>query len=414
VTVTDVSRFVYVDTAFGGVNRRNDVKQLDEVRLNGVADCYVSHNRATVDLLTWRNSHKNANGNPTVAGFDGPTWADNLHLDYDNEADPGQALIWLRQGLDWFEAHGVELRALRIYFSGYKGFGVEVPHTLFGGFEPAVDFHKRLGRAAKRILGTTPYDRSVYDKIRLWRLVNSRHSKSGLYKIRLTVAEARTRTIDEIRALATSPRDTDGVPDLAPIPDDEWSPVDDLVVIWEATVSPDDDEGGVAAERRPPTNEARDRLTVSAIATGWPQGGQNAVEGESATATVSRHSEYLMPIIGFLATRTVAEHVQQIVVAAAEGSGDHLLAALAVWRYAEQSARWIFADAVGDPTADAILGALRRAGPLSRNDLVNLFDRHVNRARIERALTLLLTAGSVRREEKRDTGGRPAELWHAV
>jgi hypothetical protein len=95
-------------------------------------------------------------------------------------------------------------------------------------------------------------------------------------------------------------------------------------------------------------------------------------------------------------------------------TADHLLAALAVWRYAEQSARWIFGDALGDPTADAILGALRRAGPLSRNDLVNLFDRHVNRARIERALTLLLAAGLVRREEKHDTGGRPAELWHAV
>ena len=136
-----ISEFIYVDTAFGGVNRRNNVKRLDDVRLNGLADCYVSHNRATEALLKWRNTHKNENGNPTVAGFDGPTWADNLHLDYDNEADPGQALVWLRQGLDWFEAHDVDLRALRIYFSGYKGFGVEVPHTLFGGFAPAVDFH---------------------------------------------------------------------------------------------------------------------------------------------------------------------------------------------------------------------------------------------------------------------------------
>src|SRR3954447_11932552 len=102
------------------VTKRNQVKKLADVRLNLLSDCYVSHNRATVELLTWRNSHKNEKGNPTVAGFDGPTWADNLHLDYDNEADPGQALIWLRQGLNWFEAHDVDLRALGIYFSGYK------------------------------------------------------------------------------------------------------------------------------------------------------------------------------------------------------------------------------------------------------------------------------------------------------
>jgi hypothetical protein len=40
-------------------------------------------------------------------------------------------------------------------------------------------------------------------------------------------------------------------------------------------------------------------------------------------------------------------------------TADHLLAALAVWRYAEESARWIFGDATGDPTADTIIGALR-------------------------------------------------------
>src|SRR5215203_2157363 len=142
----DTSAFVYVDTAFGGVNMRNNVKRLDEVGPNGLSDCYVSHNRATIDLLTWRNSHKNESGNPTVAGFDGPTWAPDLHLDYDNEADPGQALVWLRHGLDWFDVHNVDLGALGIFFSGHKGFGVEIPHTLFGGFMPAVDFHQRLRR----------------------------------------------------------------------------------------------------------------------------------------------------------------------------------------------------------------------------------------------------------------------------
>ncbi len=40
---------------------------------------------------------------------------------------------------------------------------------------------------------------------------------------------------------------------------------------------------------------------------------------------------------------------------------EHLMAALAVWEYAEQSAKYIFGSALGDPTADAILRALRRA-----------------------------------------------------
>jgi hypothetical protein len=92
---------------------------------------------------------------------------------------------------------------------------------------------------------------------------------------------------------------------------------------------------------------------------------------------------------------------------------EHLRAALAVWRYAEESARWIFGHSLGDPQADAILSALSQNGALSRNDIVNLFGRHVNRAQIDRALATLLKTGRVRCELVK-TNGRPAEVWHAV
>ena len=93
-------RFVYVDAAFGGVDRRNKPRKLADVRLNGVADCYVSHNRATEALVKWVAEHRNDKGNPTVAGFDGPTWAPDLHLDFDAEGEPEKALTWLIRVLD--------------------------------------------------------------------------------------------------------------------------------------------------------------------------------------------------------------------------------------------------------------------------------------------------------------------------
>jgi DNA replicative helicase MCM subunit Mcm2 (Cdc46/Mcm family) len=40
----------------------------------------------------------------------------------------------------------------------------------------------------------------------------------------------------------------------------------------------------------------------------------------------------------------------------------HLRAALALWKYSERSATWIFGTATGDPNADRILSALRAAG----------------------------------------------------
>ena len=38
---------------------------------------------------------------------------------------------------------------------------------------------------------------------------------------------------------------------------------------------------------------------------------------------------------------------------------EHLMAALALWHYAEASARYIFGDATGDRVADRIMEALR-------------------------------------------------------
>ncbi len=95
-------------------------------------------------------------------------------------------------------------------------------------------------------------------------------------------------------------------------------------------------------------------------------------------------------------------------------SAEHLLAALAVWKYAEVSAEIIFGDAVGDPVADAILAALRRQGELTRTDIGNLLGRHPDRRRVDVALNALLQGGLAVSEVNRDTGGRPQEIWRPL
>ncbi len=93
---------------------------------------------------------------------------------------------------------------------------------------------------------------------------------------------------------------------------------------------------------------------------------------------------------------------------------EHLEAALALWDYAEESARYIFGDATGDPVADAILEALRNAGAggLTRTEIRDLFKRHQSADRIDGALGELLGLGRVR-HEREQTGGRPTERWIA-
>jgi hypothetical protein len=96
----------------------------------------------------------------------------------------------------------------------------------------------------------------------------------------------------------------------------------------------------------------------------------------------------------------------------AEIDDAHLKAGLAVWEYCEISARWIFGDALGDPVADEILRALRKAGAdgMTRTEIRDHFGRNQSADRIGLALATLgrlCKAKSVTRE----TAGRPAEAW---
>jgi hypothetical protein len=91
---------------------------------------------------------------------------------------------------------------------------------------------------------------------------------------------------------------------------------------------------------------------------------------------------------------------------------EHLHAALAVWDYAFNSARYIFGDATGDPIADRIREALTVDG-LSRTAIRDLLGRHASSERIDGALKTLSSLGvAERRMEKTD--GRSIEMWFAT
>jgi hypothetical protein len=91
----------------------------------------------------------------------------------------------------------------------------------------------------------------------------------------------------------------------------------------------------------------------------------------------------------------------------------HLQAALAVWDYAEASARRIFGGRLGDPVADVILAALTARGPMTRTELHGLFGRHRPADEIGAALARLEARGRIR-PDVRETAGRSAEMWEAV
>lgn len=89
----------------------------------------------------------------------------------------------------------------------------------------------------------------------------------------------------------------------------------------------------------------------------------------------------------------------------------HLKAALALWDYSETSAKLIFGEYLGDPTADKILEAIKTNGEMSDNDIHELFGRHKSMNEREGALRLLKSVGFIERATVYDTGGRPKTVW---
>ena len=94
---------------------------------------------------------------------------------------------------------------------------------------------------------------------------------------------------------------------------------------------------------------------------------------------------------------------------------EHLEAALAVWQYCEDSCRYIFGDALGDPVLDRLLKALqgRKPNGMARTEINKLFQGHKQANQIDRALRLLEERGLARQENQK-TDGRPSEVWFAT
>jgi len=128
---------------------------------------------------------------------------------------------------------------------------------------------------------------------------------------------------------------------------------------------------------------------------------------------------------GLLGAVTARAHVQVIrlscIYALLDGSSliriEHLISALEVWRYCEDSARYIFGQTLGDGTADKILIGLQ-ANPdgLSRWEITDrIFSKHIAASELDRALGQLRQHGLATSitESTNGKAGRPGERWFA-
>ena len=75
--------------------------------------------------------------------------------------------------------------ALRVYFSGGKGFHIECEAIALNisTSDELSGIYRFIAGSITEMLGLTSTDLVVYDKRRMWRLFNSQHQRTGLYKV---------------------------------------------------------------------------------------------------------------------------------------------------------------------------------------------------------------------------------------
>jgi hypothetical protein len=89
----------------------------------------------------------------------------------------------------------------------------------------------------------------------------------------------------------------------------------------------------------------------------------------------------------------------------------HLMAALAIWNYCEDSVLHIFGDAIGDPIADRLLRLLK-TGPQTGNDLYEATGKHAGDGDKKEKALELLSRLHLAHAITIPTSGRSIEEWH--
>ena len=195
----------YVDTAVGGVHNRNKCMPIEEFQKDifiGKEDCYATYFIFGEDF----KDHILKTG--SVKEFKGIYTAHYLpfDIDFDDLNKAKEMTMNLIQRLRF--NYEINDNDMDIYFSGAKGFHVQLSAELFGGFETRNDWATIFKEIAIELSAGIEIDTSIYEQMRLWRLPNTINTKTGLFKIPLYTPEVFDLSIEEIKNMATQPRNS--------------------------------------------------------------------------------------------------------------------------------------------------------------------------------------------------------------
>lgn len=199
----------YAEFVVGSITNRNRVFNVKEFKLNGIRiDCFRS-------LFLFDERFKTyVEKTGTVSGYVGEHITETIPFDFDSDnlSDVKDEVVNFIMHL--YHTYEIPFEYVRISFSGAKGFHISIPfQAIIENPEPKSDFYKIVkGIAEDLSQGFKFVDFSIYEPKRIFRMLNTINSKTGLYKIPLTFEELDSLSIEQIKELARNERTIETLP----------------------------------------------------------------------------------------------------------------------------------------------------------------------------------------------------------
>ncbi|NMC86982.1 MAG: AAA family ATPase [Candidatus Moranbacteria bacterium] len=210
-----MSQFKYLFFV-AGANGKRELCRLDtveeKIEKSNKTDIFTSLFYYNNEVVTYFQK------NSTSKGFRGTMFSPHLVFDIDSslhqsvELNIIDAIEKQKHLLEDLKSKGII--NYRISFSSSKGFHTVIPSEIFGNFEPSSSLPAQLLALAKQIT-TADFDKSIFSNLRIFRVINTKSSKSGLYKIPIT--EGLLNYPDKILELAKSPQEASPIKKQEPV-----------------------------------------------------------------------------------------------------------------------------------------------------------------------------------------------------
>jgi hypothetical protein len=167
-------------------------------------------------IQQWREEHRNTDLYTSICRFEAPDRQSAYCCDFFLDVDAPERSVALHEALEacqlLISRLGISPDSIDISFSGAKGFHMVVPHLVFGepkGEDVIQVWYSLARRMAKE--GLPHLDLTIYQKARLWRLVNSIHSSTGFHKVPVEYKELAHLGLEHVLDLAKHPREFDSM-----------------------------------------------------------------------------------------------------------------------------------------------------------------------------------------------------------